>query len=209
MSRELMSLPIEKPTIRRSGATYTASSGSGTFHVLSFRTRTSAPVPTTRSAVALKNSSGRRAFRFLFPGNLAALVSYARGPHFLPVKGRQEIAVLNRKRRAALVDQALKHRNRVACVQHVAQTCRARALREIEDIDLAFADEADPGAAVVRSEFAQLHGSPPKCQRGDAGAVRAAPESAFAGSAIGPYGSNRVESQEIMPGVSLRPVASV
>ncbi len=36
-----------------------ASSGSGTFHLLSSRTRIGVPLPATRQPFALKNSSGR------------------------------------------------------------------------------------------------------------------------------------------------------
>ena len=61
MSRALTSLPIVKPTSFSAGLRTSASSGSGTDHRESVRTRIGSPGPTTRLGVALKNSSGRLA----------------------------------------------------------------------------------------------------------------------------------------------------
>ncbi|MND09871.1 hypothetical protein D3C83_335270 [compost metagenome] len=61
MSRELMSLQMEKPMMRPFALIARASSGSGTFHFPSRRIRTGAPGPATRRGVALKKSSGRAA----------------------------------------------------------------------------------------------------------------------------------------------------
>ena len=61
MSRDDMSFPAVYPTISRLRLTTRVSSGSGTLHVASARTRTIIPCPTARRPVDLKNSSGRSA----------------------------------------------------------------------------------------------------------------------------------------------------
>src|SRR5215208_6876480 len=101
MSRLLTSLPMVNPTIRRSGETTSASSGSGTLHLLSARTRMGFSGPTTRSGVAFRNSSGR----LFFAGDLAPLVGHARGPDFLPVDRGEERLPAERLRRGGDVAQ--------------------------------------------------------------------------------------------------------
>ena len=59
MSRDDTSLPTVWPTISPALLITSASSGSGTFHLLSSRTRIGMPWPATRQPIALKNSSGR------------------------------------------------------------------------------------------------------------------------------------------------------
>ena len=61
MSRALTSLPIVNPTSLSAGLRTIASSGSGTDHFESPRTRIDSNGPTTFPGMALKKSSGRLA----------------------------------------------------------------------------------------------------------------------------------------------------